>query len=65
MRKHPRHFQFKNPPIAEVGGDFWVMGRSRAYFGGNVNTLERNPLAAVNRGVAQRISVNVCNRQVP
>ena len=58
-----RHFRFKNPPIVEVGGDFWVMGRSWAYFGGNVNTLERNPLAAVNLGVSQRSAVDVCYRQ--
>ena len=55
------HFEFKNPPIIEVRGDFWVMGRSRAYFWGTVKTLERNPLLAVNRGVAQQIAVNVCN----
>ena len=54
-----RHFRFKNSPIVEGGGDFWVMGRSWAYIGGNVNTLERNPLAAVNRGIAHRIAVDM------
>ena len=42
------HFRFKNQPIFEVGGDFWVMGRSWADFGGNENTIEQNLLAAVN-----------------
>ena len=42
------HFRFKNQPVIEVGGDFWVMGCSWADFGGNVNTLKQNPLAAVN-----------------
>ncbi len=57
------HFRFKNPQIVKVGGDFWVMGRLRAYFWGTVQTLERNPLAAVNRGVAQQIAVDICNHQ--
>jgi hypothetical protein len=34
------HFTFKNQPIIEVRGDFGIMKRSRAYFGGNVTTLE-------------------------
>lgn len=47
------HFRFKNQPIVEVGGDFWVMGRSWADFGGNENTLEQNTLAAENRDITK------------
>ncbi len=58
------HFRFKNQSVVEVGGAFWVMGHSRAYSGGIVNTLEQNSLAAVNQGITQQIAVNACNLQV-